>query len=370
MSTYHLDSFTIGAFRGLEDTTFERLGRFNLLIGGNNSGKTSVLEALQAFCNPESPVDWVRIANARNSNARIVPTYSLNDCLAWLFPHMQNAEDGIISPIQLLGQGTCPIQRVDAKIQPVFGTPDKEDLEYFSRRLPGFNPETNTSFEGLELKVDSFRFGLFPADPISSTHRFWQDIPFVRGRGDSSRAFPAVAILGHEYRLAELYTDSYSKLKIDQQQEVLELSQMFDRGIINISVASKNRRPYLKIEHRDLGEVPLMIFGDGMKRVLFIATRLVTAKDGLLLLDEIESGIHAFILPEVMKWLFRAAQEYNIQIFATTHSLEAVDAVLSSAKDTPDEFVTYRLSKGEHIAKRLNFNLLTDLRVRGGLEIR
>lgn len=370
MSTYHLDSFTIGAFRGLEETTFERLGRFNLLIGGNNSGKTSVLEALQAFCSPESPVDWVKIANARNSNVRVFPAYSLNDCLTWLFPHMLHAEDGVMGSIRLSGQGTCPIQSVEATIQSVFGMPDKNDLDLFARRMPRFNPETSTNFEGLELRINSFRFGLLPTEPISVTQRFWQDIPFVRGRSSLSYKTPAVAILGHEYRFNELYADSFSKLKSDQQHELLELAKLFDPDIIGISVASKNRRPYLKIEHKDIGEVPLMAFGDGMKRVLFIATGLVNAKDGLLLMDEIESGIHAFVLPEVMKWLFRAAQEYNIQIFATTHSLEAVDAVLLSAKDTPEEFVTYRLSKGEHIAKRLNYNLLTDLRVRGGLEIR
>jgi ABC-type Na+ transport system ATPase subunit NatA len=371
MSTYHLDSFTIGAFRGLENTTFERLGRFNLLIGGNNSGKTSVLEALQAFCNPESPVDWVRIANARNSNARVFPAYSLNDCLAWLFPHAKQAENGSLGSIHLSGIGTCPIQQVESSVQSVFGMPDKEDLEYFARRTPGFNPETNGNVEGLEIKLDSVRLqGDLPVASASVTRRFWQDIPFVRGRGISSNAFPVAAVLGFEYRFAELYADSYSRLKVDQQQEILELARMFDSGIVSVSVASKNRRPYLKIEHKDLGEVPLMVFGDGMKRVLFIATGLVTAKEGILLLDEIESGIHAFVLPEIMKWLFRAAREYNIQIFATTHSLEAVDAVLLSAKEMPDEFVTYRLSKDEHIAKRLNFNLLTDLRVHGGLEIR
>ncbi len=145
---------------------------------------------------------------------------------------------------------------------------------------------------------------------------------------------------------------------------------MFDNGIIRISVASENRRPYLKIEHRKLGDVPLMIFGDGMKRMLFIAAALVTARKGFLLLDEVESGIHAFVLPEVMKWLLGAARAMDIQLFATTHSLEAVDAVLQAALEAQDEFVTYRLNKEDHIARRLNFDLLTDLRVKGGLEIR
>ena len=371
MSTYHLDSFTIGAFRGLQSTTFERLGRFNLLIGGNNSGKTSVLEALQAFCNPENPVDWVRIANARNSKASVFPAYSFNDCLAWLFPHAIQTENGNPGSIQLSGIGTCPIQKVEASFQSVFGLPDKEDLEFIARRRPGFNPETNVTLEGLELKLKSERVqDVSTVASASVSRRFWQDIPFFRGHGISSNAFPVASVLGFEYRFAELYADSFSRLKAAQQRETLELARMFDSGIVSISVASKNRRPYLKIEHKDLGEVPLMVFGDGMKRVLFIATGLVTAKDGFLLLDEIESGIHAFVLPEIMRWLFLAAREYNIQVFATTHSLEAVDAVLSSAKESPDEFVTYRLSKEEHLAKRMNFNLLTDLRVHGGLEIR
>ena len=42
----HLDSLTIGAFRGLRDVKLEGLGSVNVLVGDNNSGKTSVLEAL------------------------------------------------------------------------------------------------------------------------------------------------------------------------------------------------------------------------------------------------------------------------------------------------------------------------------------
>jgi AAA15 family ATPase/GTPase len=113
-----------------------------------------------------------------------------------------------------------------------------------------------------------------------------------------------------------------------------------------------------------------MIFGDGLKRILFIATALVTVKKGILLLDELEGGIHAFLLPAVMKWLLKAAVTMNVQIFATTHSLDAVDALLKAAEDSQEEFTTYRLTKEDHVAKRMNYNLLTDLRVKGGLEIR
>ncbi|HOR78646.1 MAG TPA: AAA family ATPase [Anaerolineaceae bacterium] len=370
MSTYHLNSFTIGAFRGLQGMTFERLGRFNLLIGGNNSGKTSVLEALQAFCNPEDPADWARIANARNTSSRLFSTHSLNDCLVWMFPHTKQTDTGSSGSIQLSSTGACPVREVKASVQPVFGMPDEEDLRYLAKRPLDSNPATGGTYEGIEIKLDSIRAQDGSSTVAESvTRRFWQDVPFIRRRANSF-AFPVAAVLGFEYRFAERCADKYSKLKVDQQKDLLELARMFDSGIESISVASENRRPYLRVEHKDFGEAPLMVFGDGMKRVLFIATGLVTAKNGLLLLDEIEGGIHAFVLPEIMKWLFKAAREYHIQIFATTHSLEAVDAVLLSAKETPDEFVTYRLSREDHLAKRLNYNLLTDLRVHGGLEIR
>jgi len=371
MSNNHLDIFTIGAFRGLKDMRFEGLSRFNLLIGGNNSGKTSVLESLQAFCNPENPLEWVRIANARNSNARVFPAYSLNDCLSWLFPHIHQDDKGIICSVNFEGDGCCPIRKVEASIQPVFGMPDKDDLEYYKRRIPNFNPETNGNVEGLELTLVSTS-NQGDGVPVSSSisRRFWQDIPFIRGRSNASTSFPCATVLGHEYRFAELYADSYSKLNHPQQQEILLLAQMFDSGITNISVASKNHRPYLKLEHKSLGEAPLMIFGDGMKRILFIATALVTAKNGILLLDELEGGIHAFVLPAVMKWLLSAAVAMNVQVFATTHSLDAVDALLQAAEDSQEDFITYRLTKEDHVAKRMNYNLLTDLRVKGGLEIR
>lgn len=157
MSTYHLNSFTIGAFRGLQGMTFERLGRFNLLIGGNNSGKTSVLEALQAFCNPEDPADWARIANARNTSSRLFSTHSLNDCLVWMFPHTKQTDTGSSGSIQLSSTGACPVREVKASVQPVFGMPDEEDLRYLAKRPLDSNPATGGTYEGIEIKLDSIR---------------------------------------------------------------------------------------------------------------------------------------------------------------------------------------------------------------------
>jgi AAA15 family ATPase/GTPase len=67
----HIDEFTIHAFRGLRDVKLEGLGQINLLVGENNSGKTSVLEALAIFCNPFDRLQWRNVLSMREmSNPR------------------------------------------------------------------------------------------------------------------------------------------------------------------------------------------------------------------------------------------------------------------------------------------------------------
>ncbi len=373
MSIYHLDTFTIKAFRGIREMSLTGLGRINLLIGANNSGKTSVLEAVQAFCNPENPDKWVKIANTRNAASSLSTLYSPVDCLNWLFPRKSSETPEMISLIELLGEGDCPVREVSASMQPVYGVPPEEDVAKIPsplRRLSGWSAKIGSS-EGIQFSLHSVRTGaLGLSENKDLTERYWTNLPFIRKTARETGSFPVASILGGEYRANEIYADSYSRLKKDQEQDVLDIARVFDPGITRISVGSRDGQPYLKVEHTRMGEVPLMVFGDGMKRVLFIASSLLAARDGFLLLDEIESGIHTFALADVMKWLFRVATDMNIQVFATTHSLDTVDAMLKASEGYPGEFVTYRLASEGGEAKRIGDKALYDLRVNGGLEIR
>src|SRR5450759_2543810 len=85
----HIDDFTIHRFRGMRETKLEKLGQINLLVGGNNSGKTSVLEALSLFCDPLNRSNWSSVASTREttSSLRSNLSLSLSDRLLWLFPH-------------------------------------------------------------------------------------------------------------------------------------------------------------------------------------------------------------------------------------------------------------------------------------------
>ena len=89
--------------------------------------------------------------------------------------------------------------------------------------------------------------------------------------------------------------------------------------------------------------VPLCSFGDGVNRLFGIALALVTAKDGLLLIDEVENGLHHSVQYEVWKMIFALAQKLNVQVLATSHSWDTIEAFQKAASETPEDGVLVRL---------------------------
>src|ERR1043166_6333331 len=66
--------------------------------------------------------------------------------------------------------------------------------------------------------------------------------------------------------------------------------------------------------------IPVTQLGQGFNRLLDIYSKIVTADANVLLIDEIENGLHHSIQPIIWEGLFNAARELDVQIFATTHS--------------------------------------------------
>ena len=73
--------------------------------------------------------------------------------------------------------------------------------------------------------------------------------------------------------------------------------------------------------------------GEGTNRLFGIALALVNAKDGLLLIDEIENALYHFVLPDVWRHIFKLANLLNVQIFATSHSWDCLEAFAKATKD-------------------------------------
>jgi AAA15 family ATPase/GTPase len=135
-------------------------------------------------------------------------------------------------------------------------------------------------------------------------------------------------------RIAQLW----EKITLTEyEQEVLNALRIIAPGSEAISVITRNERtPIVKV--RGISEpLPIRGLGDGMQRMLGIALALVNAQNGLLLIDEIENGLHYSILADLWKLMFQVAHRLNVQVFVTTHSWDCITAFQEVAQAEENE---------------------------------
>ena len=86
-----------------------------------------------------------------------------------------------------------------------------------------------------------------------------------------------------------------------------------------------------------------------MRHMLALALHLVPAQNGYLLIDEVDTGLHFSVMTKMWRMLIESAKRLNVQIFATTHSMDCIHAlaeVHQQMKLTPDDLMLHRLVAG------------------------
>ncbi len=106
------------------------------------------------------------------------------------------------------------------------------------------------------------------------------------------------------------------------------------------------RRVVAKLEHM-AKLVPLKRLGHGAQRLFGISLALANCRDGILIINEIENGIHHSIHQDIWRMIFRTAKEGNVQVFATTHSWDCIAGFAIAAGEVPANGTFYRLERVE-----------------------
>jgi AAA15 family ATPase/GTPase len=373
----HIKNLTIHKFRGLRDLNLQNLGRINLLVGINNSGKTSVLEAISTYCCPLDPLEWLNTARGREIKSSRKPKL---DALKWLFPHHNNQNE-IIDFYQgethLSGDGSFPVKESRAIYQEIEGVGESEYLE----------DEFNFSEDELELENTPIKRGAsielkahlndelndLNSEPDRiETFQVWEHRRFFQKNRNHPR-LPVSTVTPFSHRIESLQVELLSEATLHRfKSEVIKLIQTIDSGIIDLqNLPRPGVSSIVYIDHKQLGIAPLSAFGDGVRRLLFIALTLAKIRGGILLIDELETAIHTEALQESFSWLVQWCREMDVQLFATTHSLEAIDALLAATEAEAD-LVVYRLEPKDSItqALRLDWHRLQRLRQGLGQEVR
>ena len=158
------------------------------------------------------------------------------------------------------------------------------------------------------------------------------------------------------------------------QERVLGWLRMLDSRIDDLDYIAgrlRSRIALLKVEGE--GRIPLHSMGDGLRRLFHIGLAMATASKGVLLVDEFETGLYWEVQVQLWRAIFEASQKFGIQVFATTHSNDCIQAFVEAQKDRliPNTSFVYRLERrGENIHAHEFSPQGLEAAIRQGIEVR
>lgn len=339
-----LKNFTVSHFRSLKDCCLDPLGRFTLIAGKNGAGKTALLEALWLFTGSDTPELGMRVNTFRGLSHVNLPT-AFHDLFhnldarnpikmrAHEFPDSQAMELEIsvqdrqgISKTDLQTMRNWPLERpVTSQI-----VSDKEIV--FQYRDAKGNPYVSRAWWSLD-----------PSNPDGpDTRSLLQQRQTVPGK-ISSALIPA--IFRHTPQgLASLFGTAQLA---GREEEVLTFLKPLEPRLARLSPIPLGDQTaiYAYLDgHSD--PVPTQLLGEGFNRMLTLALSINAAQGGMLLIDEIENGLHHSIHGEAFTVIKNMTEACDVQICATTHSYECVVAAYKAFGGIDaNDFAFYRLDR-------------------------
>lgn len=288
-----IQELKIENFRGFESLHFQDLQQVNLIVGRNNAGKTSLLEAIQTLCFPHGTLNGLEklIAEFRPSG----PGDPNPKGARWL------VRDGATHSVILYGSKSGP-----------WGEP------------PGIKLDLGTDPQSLS----NTQWGMHPIASAGPVYVFGKPLRQTAKKISVHHEDPAalVKLVGKVNRTR------------GSEQALERLLQQVDGRISRIRVdpGEDPEKPENQVTvDVGLGEaLPLTQAGQGMYRLVSILGTLLGDRPDILLIDEIETGLHHTVLEDVWKGIAAAARELKVQVFATTHSAECIAAAHRAFADS------------------------------------
>lgn len=373
-----LDNISIKGFRFLDGLNLRGTNKFNLIVGPNNSGKTSLLEALLIHCAPLNCNMLLTLLSFRNGGFLPNQAYVF-DRFKWFFKNPQGQSMGkfSVSGTWNIVERETELSFVDRSLYQEGRSNKTNGVITTSTVDPTLikdNEREGNEKEGISIGSIDFLFKSTKQKKMKQSFEFTSKGPL---RVDSPKIRTDVSAVyidpfGHRSPDAGL-RDFDKAVKEGHDIKCLELLSKLDPEIENISILlAPNNVPELFVTHKSLGKTPISNLGDGLRRIFIVSTAMIKCKEGVFLVDELENSVHPSALTEFINWIFDIAKELNIQIFTTTHSLEAIDAVLGSKISPEKDLSLFRLKHDYRkiTCKKIAGETLKDLRYELAQDVR
>ena len=321
----HLSSFKAVHYRGIDGLSLPRLSQANLVTGVNGIGKTALIEAMWLFTGRYNPT-LLWNANVQRSSVSVLdPVARLsNDAL-----ELQGTEDGSSHRMKTEFEKT-------ADITPPATT--GETAQQGLMQLPVVG-RIKTCLDGKLAKG-----GVKGMQPTP-----WGMVVHETPPPPAPRADCVIESTKFQLDTPGEYLQRYSDIVRENcKTELTNAINLVLPGVEGLEIlTSRTGESYLSALTADGVQLPLHDLGGGVVRMYRLMLSFFASRDGILLADEMENGIHHSALREI--WI-RARQwmrEWNVQLVATTHSAECIEAAVEAYSDTPDDLSIHKLYVSE-----------------------
>ncbi|MEW6219194.1 MAG: ATP-binding protein [Thermodesulfobacteriota bacterium] len=340
-----IKSARIENFNGFPFLELPDLGRITLLGGRNNTGKTSVLEALFLFHDRLNPslvhrqFGWQGVGvlplEPEAIWGPIFRRYDLTRTISISITDETGTETMAVQCSRLLPTAAVRERRPgDSSDIPQLDTtqeqvpPVRLDLTYRREGRQDQILHLEMRPAGLGLHAEYAETGVRPTTYLAARS--------ARHPSEDATRFGRLDVLG-------------------RQDTVVEFLRIMEPRLKSLSTVAAGEQ---SLVHGDIAigrKIPVAFMGDGMARLLSLILAIATSEHGLVLVDEVENGIHHSVVDKVWEGVAAAARALDCQVIATPHSQECLAATVPgmAAAGMADEFRYVRLDRtGEDITAK------------------
>ncbi len=334
-----IHTLCIRGFRAFESLTLNDLSPVTLLVGPNNAGKSTVLEAFELLLGGGLPGSITRSLNRRNEflfanngdERRRVPTIS------HLFTgHV--LKRGVTLRIE--GRGDFP-ESIECEV--VEGDADALSLKDESEQIPLFKAAQEAPTGVFLLVTTSQKKKL--AYPILDDGGL--DMALLRRQIPSETESLKPLLFLDTKEMINLGALWDNILLGPEEEKVVDAIRIIEPRIERVAIVSSGSYKIFSGRNRSAAEfvvklkgvdtrLPLGSMGDGIRRLLEISICIANAAGGYLLVDEIDSGLHHSTMLNLWKMVVETARRLNVQVVATTHSADCVQALAELYEKDPE----------------------------------
>ena len=359
-------TLTIDNYRSFEAYEVRDLARVNLLVGPNNCGKTTVLEAVELLASGGHPEAMFRSSSRREEPySRRTAT---GDATRYLIRH--HFRDFRVAPGVALGISSDDslggiefrVREVVEEDPPWLSEPEIADADLRPSMQPMVLELRRLHDDGPAEETLALRL-------MDDGSLDWQSTRLRRFRRDAARAKLPILFVTTDLRGDLELKRAWNQIVMEGQareREIEEVMRIIAPKLGSIRFLADHGREGLRGSatagavasvQADGPRIPIGSHGEGMRRLLALSLALDASAGGFLVVDEIDKGLHWTALEDLWKLILETATRYSVQVFATTHSLDCILGLARLLKGRPDLWESVSIQK---IERRLTHSVSFD----------